>query len=158
MATYQSDAITGGVVRSFAQGLNVVPFTASISAAAANSDVVELVEIPAHATVVDFLVQVSDIDTNGSPTVTIDIGDDGDPDRFVDASIAGRAGGAITPADANVVLNSVPYQNTDTTAGVNNTSTTFKATILTVATGATGTVSGYVAYSMMEGIYEEPSA
>jgi hypothetical protein len=51
-----------------------------------------LFRVPAGFTVVNLLVNASDMDTNGTPTLTLSIGDAGSGTRFLNASTVGQAG------------------------------------------------------------------
>lgn len=44
---------------------------------------------------------LTDVDTNGSPTITVTLGDAGDDDRFVASSNIGQAGGSTTTLAAS---------------------------------------------------------
>lgn len=61
----------------------------------ANDDV-GLFWVPAGAVVVAYSLRATDMDTNGSPTLTFDIGDSADEDRLLAASNVGQAGTLTT--------------------------------------------------------------
>lgn len=46
----------------------------ALAAAVANGDIIELAGLPAYHTVVDAIVDVDDLDTNGTPTAVFDVG------------------------------------------------------------------------------------
>jgi hypothetical protein len=69
----------------------------------ANDDV-GLFYVPAGFVVTGILASASDMDTNGSPALAIDIGDSGDEDRFLAASTIGQAGTVSTALAAAGVL------------------------------------------------------
>lgn len=54
-----------------------------------------LFKAPAGFTVTDIVGKVDDLDTNGVPTLQFTIGDAGNAARFLAASTAGQAGGAL---------------------------------------------------------------
>ncbi len=56
------------------------------------NDEVGLFYLPKGAVVTGITAMSTDIDTNGSPAVVIDIGDDSDEDRLLAASTIGQAG------------------------------------------------------------------
>lgn len=64
----------------------------SISAAAANLDAFVFGTVPKGFRLTGATLEATDIDTNGSPTVTINIGDSGDADRIFAASTVGQTG------------------------------------------------------------------
>ena len=99
MATYKSEKAAATV--SARAGLGVVSATAkfSLSAALALNDVMEMVKVPAGATVLDVILHTDDLDTNGTPTITLDVGDGADADYFLSASQVARTGG-VARADA----------------------------------------------------------
>ena len=48
--------------------------------------------MPAGAVVTGAVIAATDMDTNGTPTLAFDVGDDGDEDRIFAASTVGQAG------------------------------------------------------------------
>jgi hypothetical protein len=75
------------------------------SATLANNDVLQMVKIPAGAKIVDMYLACSDIDS-GANTITLDIGDSDDVDRFFDGSTLAQAGGHFgTSAQARLGAN-----------------------------------------------------
>ncbi len=58
----------------------------------ANDDV-GLFWVPAGAVVVGYTLMVTDMDTNGSPTLAFDVGDAADEDRLFSNSTLGQTGG-----------------------------------------------------------------
>ena len=95
MATYRSDAVVKreaiagpGVARS----CKVVVFSVACTAAPTTSDTLEFGYMPAGARVVFAVLESTDMDTNVSPTIALNIGDAGDADRLFAASTVGQAG------------------------------------------------------------------
>lgn len=66
----------------------------AIGAALALNDLIRMVKVPAGATVLAVTLGADDLDTGGSPAITLDVGDDGDPDRYIAASTIGQTGAA----------------------------------------------------------------
>ena len=102
MATFTADEAlsteqpkTGGL----AGNCKTVVGTYEITAALALNDVIQMVHVPDGATVVSTVLGTDDLDTNGSPTIVLDVGDDGDTDRFVDGATVGQAGGITDTSD-----------------------------------------------------------
>jgi hypothetical protein len=57
---------------------------------------VQVMKVPKGFVVTGVYLALTDIDTNGSPTVTAVLGDAADDDRFVTSSTIGQAGGSTT--------------------------------------------------------------
>lgn len=140
MATLLSDKAVAGVQpkASINRDITVVSvFT--LSAALALNDIIRGTEMPNGATVTDVVLSTTDLDTNGTPLISVSVGDTGDPDRFILSNIVGRAGGVAS------LDNLVGHGHKYTTSG--------NFVDLTVvagpATGAvTGTVRMAVSYTM----------
>lgn len=114
--------------------LHVITTTYEASAAAANT-VINLFKLPKDVVIQNFVVAFDDLGTG----VTVDIGDAGDTDRYVDgldvASAAGSAAGILVDGLGYVI-------GTDAT----NDDTVITATVLGAA--ATGTIKVACYYSM----------
>jgi hypothetical protein len=142
MATYSSSAYTNNVPpATYGLGSNVKVAYASVSCTAApsTSDTLNFFYLPAGARVVFAALEASDMDTNGSPTLTLNIGDAGSASRLFSASTVGQAG---TSSQALAVAGQGASFSTKTlitgTAAAN------------AATGAAGTVELTVFY-VLEG-------
>jgi hypothetical protein len=85
--------------------------------------------LPAGARVLYSLLKASDLDTNGTPTIALNVGDAGSATRYFSASTVGQAG----TASAATAAGGLDYANTSKTLVVIVPSTG-------VATGAAGTV------------------
>lgn len=68
------------------------PATGDGSAA---GDIIQMVKVPKGAMILDLALSAEDLDTNGSPTITLDVGDGGDVDRFIDGATIGQTGGIV---------------------------------------------------------------
>jgi len=114
----------------------------SLTAAAANLDTLTFGTVPKGFRVFGACLEATDIDTNGTPTVTLNIGDSGDADRLFAASTVGQTG----TADRAVATTGQHYLYTDDTVitGIIPTGP---------ATGATGTV-----YLSVYGRFEGPNS
>ena len=136
MATLKSNKVTANApARDLPSGVLAVVGTYALGAALALNDVIQMVTVPAGATILDVLLAVTDLDTGGSPAIVLTVGDGGDTDRFVTASTVGQAGG-------------VARLNATTGAGYKYTA---KDTIdVLVSTGpATGATSGTVSLTVL---------
>lgn len=114
------------------------------AAQTAVNQVLASVDIPGDATVLDVILTTTDLDTNGAPAITIDVGDSAGPsvpddNRFISASTIGQAGGTVR------------YGSTATNPVYTYSTTgdqTIEVTVATgAATGAAGTVTLTVIYS-----------
>lgn len=78
-------------------GLSGQPVTVygeySLAAALALNDVIQMVRVPAGARVTDLSLAATDLDTGGSPAITLSVGDGGATARYISASTIGQAGG-----------------------------------------------------------------
>jgi hypothetical protein len=66
------------------------------TAQVANGNIVEFGVLPAGCVPVDVILDVGDLDSDGSPAITIDVGLDGS-DVFMDGVTTGQAGGVARP-------------------------------------------------------------
>ena len=82
--------------------------TVAVPATAAANDIFEMIPVPGGHRVVDVILDSDDLDTNGSPTITLDVGfmsgTPGDNDsartvgtEFFSASTVAQAGGVARP-------------------------------------------------------------
>jgi len=115
----------------------------TITAALANADVIQLFYLPARARIVSGFVKSDDLDSGGTG-LRIDVGDAGDPDRYL-------VGGAGTPgpvAGVTTVLAATAYDY------VTTAKTLVSATVSTGPT--TGATTGtFVVF--LEYVVEEPA-
>ena len=93
MATYTSSKVASGVQPRSNIELTEVHATYTVSTALALNDVIQMVKIPANATIIGLTLSCGDLDTDGSPAIVLDVGDGSDTDRFIDGSTIGQAGG-----------------------------------------------------------------
>lgn len=134
MATFKSDSVASDMgYIPFPQGdVGVRAGEYTISAALAAADVIQLVNINKGETVLGYFLEVPDLDTNGSPAITLDLGTDGDTDLFLDNSNLGQAGGT-----SNLLVKPVTFAADGSID-------------LKVATGpATGATSGTIKLSVL---------
>jgi hypothetical protein len=95
MATYSSSAYTNNkptAGHGAASSVKVAYASVSCTAAPSTSDTLNFFYLPAGARVVMAVLEASDMDTNGSPTLTLNIGDSGSASRLFSASTVGQAG------------------------------------------------------------------
>ena len=106
MATLYSDRVATSTNKLTAttarSGINEVWDYAEyeLSAALALNDVIQMVKVPAGATVVDLILSADDLDSDGSPAIVLDVGDGASADRYIDGSDIGQAGGVARLSEA----------------------------------------------------------
>lgn len=112
MTVYQSSIISGreSVISSVEGSNDVLTLVTSVAVPStlSTSDSVELFYLPKNAIVIGGFLKSTDLDTNVSPTVTINVGDSGSAGRFFSASTVGQAGGVTT----TLATGGVAYQTT----------------------------------------------
>lgn len=112
MATYATGYSTASnVFQPYIEGLvysREVTFT--VATALSADDVIEMIPVYAGEQVVGVDLITEDLDTNGSPTIVLDVGDGGDSDRYIDGATVGQAGGAVS----QTVPTAYTYTATDT--------------------------------------------
>jgi hypothetical protein len=97
MAIYTTaESQTYGTVAGQGSSRYVVSRTVSVAMTTAMidnaNDEVELFWVPKGAVFVSATLSATDMDTNGTPALAIDVGDDSDEDRIFAASTVGQAG------------------------------------------------------------------
>lgn len=94
-STFQSDAVDAGIPPRDDTGVGVVSKTAhyTVAAALVVNDVIQMVTVPANATILEIILAATDLDTDGTPAIVLDVGDGDDTDRFIDGSTIGQGGG-----------------------------------------------------------------
>lgn len=109
----------------------------------AAADVIQMIPVAKGTTVLNVFLTAEDIDSNGSPAITLDVGDGGDPDRFIDGSTVGQAGGIaqIGSGVAAAAIDGFPYTYT--------ADDTIDVTVATAAaTKAAGNITLWAVLSM----------
>jgi hypothetical protein len=116
-----------------------VPATGDGSAA---NDVIQMVKVPAGASIIDLWLSSTDIDTDASPAVILHVGDGGDADRYIASSTVGQAGGvARLSAIAGVNYTYTADDTIDVTIGTvaaTKAAGTLVLTVLYVTSAGTG--------------------
>ena len=120
-APFPSHGLSGNVKSQFA--------AVTCVAAPSTSDTINFFYLPKNARVILALLESTDMDTNGTPTLTLNVGDGGDADRYFAASTVGQAG----TLSSAIATTGAGYLTTDKTlitgVAANN-----------AATGAAGTL------------------
>lgn len=140
MATYNSPGVTANaplLSHGLSGNAKVATATVTCSAAPSTSDTLNFFDLPAGARVHMAVLSASDMDTNGTPTLTLNIGDSGSAARLFSASTVGQAGTASTALAATGAGNL--YTSKTRITGVAQAN---------AATGAAGTVTLSVLYTI----------
>jgi hypothetical protein len=97
MATYNSSNITTNAPLAYHgenAGVQYARATVSCAAAPTTADTLNFFYLPANARVLGGYLSATDMDTNGTPTITLNIGDAGSANRFFAASTVAQTGSA----------------------------------------------------------------
>lgn len=139
MATLSSAKSAAGVPARKGIAEVSVYFSYALAAALVDEDLIRLCKIPAGAVITDFRLFVPDLDTNVSPAIALNVGDETDPNRYVAGSTVGQAVGTIGFADFIPAAVGFEYTADDYLVVEVETAP---------ATGAaTGTIKGVVRYT-----------
>jgi len=96
MATFKATRVGGPAVPAGigdGQGLKAAVVEYSLGAALGLNDVIEGPTLQRGSVIVDVILSATDLDTGGSPAITLDVGPASDPDGLIDGSTIGQAGG-----------------------------------------------------------------
>ncbi len=139
MATYSAANYLTAPVFAHGPAGNVKVERAAVSCTAApsTSDTINFFYLPAGARVHLAILESTDMDTNGSPSLTINVGDSGDADRLFAASTVAQAGTLSTAIATTGGDASYSAKTLITCTAANN-----------AATGAAGTLTLTVFYSV----------
>jgi len=100
MATFQTAQAMAGAPAF--QGLGnqacIAHGTYAVSTAWLVNDVIQMVKLPKAAIVTDVMVISDDLDSNGVPLLTLNVGYGGDPNYWINASQVARSGGVARAA------------------------------------------------------------
>jgi hypothetical protein len=74
--------------------VKVARASVAVDTSLAANDLLRFFYLPPGARVIDVALRTTDLDSNGSPTIKLDVGDAGDTDRLIAASSIGQTGGS----------------------------------------------------------------
>lgn len=97
MATYKSAQVTSALLRGNWRGSDFTIFGSCAAGSAAVGDVYQLVQVPNGYTIVDMILDTDQLDSNGTPTLTLEVGDAGAAGRFYTGATIARTGGIAIP-------------------------------------------------------------
>jgi len=113
LATSQGNGTATVSGHGLSENLKITSATAAVPNTLALNDTINLFYMPAGATIRGAKLRTSAaLDSNGSPTLTLDVGDAGSATRIFSASTVGQAGSGATFSDGNPVFANVGYQFT----------------------------------------------
>lgn len=107
------------------------------TAAPTTSDPLEFFELPAGARVLSAVLEADDLDTGGSPSITLNIGDAGSANRFFAASTVAQTGAAASATAATGILHRYTDRTLITGVAAAN-----------AATGAAGNIRLAIMYTL----------
>lgn len=136
--TFTSAQVATSVVpKTFGDTISV-PGTYELTKALVINDVIQMVKIPKNAVVDEVILGTDDLDSHGTPTITLSVGDGTTVNRYITESTVGQGGGLVRLS--NVDGMGYTYTAEDTID---------VKVIAAPATGATsGTISLTVIYHM----------
>lgn len=143
MATYSSSVYSANKPaphHGLASNVKVLTATVSCTAAPSTSDTLNFFTMPKNSKVHYAALYATDMDTNGTPTIALNIGDSGSASRLFAASTVAQAG-TLSQAFATTA---VGYQYTADTVITGTASSN-------AATGAAGSVTLTVFYTLEGG-------
>lgn len=95
MATYRaSNYRQPSMGHGLGGNMKVCYFAVTATAALTTDDVLQFGYVPENFRVVGAALEADDLDTSGSPAITLHVGDSGDADRLFASSTVGQAGTA----------------------------------------------------------------
>lgn len=95
MTAFKSPGMTAATKKQPRSGVGpqTVTQTYTLTGALALNDTIDMFVLPANHSALDFILSTTDLDTDGAPTITLDVGDSGSAARYISASTVGQAGG-----------------------------------------------------------------
>lgn len=139
--TYKSDYITNGYPVPTPMNGAVASVTARYTQAAAYviNDVIQMVAIPNGYQVTEVILDADQLDTNGSPLITLSVGDATTVAAYITASTIGQTGG-IARASTKAYMDNTPVAIA--TSGGNPGTTIVQVKV--IAAPATGTTTAKI--------------
>lgn len=124
------------------QGVIAVRSKYTLTAALVLNDVIQMVTVPKGAQILEIILGSDDLDTNGTPTIVLNVGDGNLSDRFIKQQTVAQAGGVVrlgAGIAATLVSGAIGYQYTaeDT------------IDVLVQAAPATGATSGDITLAVL---------
>lgn len=92
-STFTTDKVAESVIARTGPGRCSVFASYALTAALVVDDVIQMVKIPKGARIVNVILSSTDLDTDGTPAIILDVGDGTVTDRFIDGATIAQAGG-----------------------------------------------------------------
>lgn len=99
-STFKSVEVTRGDFRYNEKGVYPLYGTYELAAALVQNDVIQMVNVPAGATVLFAQLFTDDLDTNQAPAIELDVGMGDDTNKFIRDALVGQAGGWVNSIEA----------------------------------------------------------
>jgi len=91
--TYSSSKVAATVAARSGIDITAVYMTYEAAVALVLDDIIQMVKVPAGATILELILSVDDLDTG--TTLVLDVGDGADDDRYILGSTIGQGGGTV---------------------------------------------------------------
>ncbi len=91
--TYTSAQVNSALVRGNWRGADFTVYGTVAAGSAAVGDIYQLVQVPNGYSIESVILDCDQLDTNGTPTLTLEVGDSTTVARFIAASTIARTGG-----------------------------------------------------------------
>ena len=91
--TYKSAQVSSGLVRGNWRGSDFTVYGEITAAEAALGDVFQLVQVPNGYRVIEVILDCDQLDSNVTPTLSLEVGDSGAAGLYITGSTVGRTGG-----------------------------------------------------------------
>ena len=113
-STFQSAKAKAGIPARTGLGICSVSGSYTFLAALVDEDVIEMVKIPAGATILDWLLDIPATGLDTGTAIVFDLGDGASTGRFATGCVQGRssAGALVRPGSTGSVVGATQYQYT----------------------------------------------
>lgn len=95
--TYKSAQVQSALLRGNWRGADFTIYGSVAVASAGVGDIFQLVQVPNGYSIESVILDCDQLDSNGAPTLTLEVGDAGAAGRYITGSQVGRAGGVAYP-------------------------------------------------------------
>lgn len=133
--TYKSAQVASALLRGNWRGSDFTIFGSCAAGSAGLGDVYQLVQIPNGYTIVDMILDTDQLDSNGAPTIVLEVGDSGVAGRFYTGATIAKTGGIAIPTIPQTIgyTYAVGSGNTGQFSGGNAGSNVIQAQVTTAA-------------------------
>lgn len=115
-----SKAASTHATKDFKTGTNCIESTYQVTAGSALviNDVIQMVKVPKGARVTEIILSTTDLDSNVTPLVSLEVGDGDDTNRYIAADTIGRTGGTTRMGSGITTLTQAYTYTADDTIDV----------------------------------------